>query len=288
MTLVAAWVRSIRTVQELVVASDSRVSGGFRWDGCPKVFPLARSDALVAFAGQTDWSYPLMLQLNSAISIYARSRERALDLHEMKTYALRVFNDIYAEFKDPAHPDLAIPQVEFALGGWSWLRSRFHIWHCTYADRDQKFVARPAPRWGGSQLLFLGATTAEEAYDRLRVLIFKNRRMKHDSVRLNYEPFEVLRDMLRAAGPFSDIGGPPQVFKAYQHMNVRGFGVWWPTSASGRVAFGGRALRDYERGDGIAILDPDTLKTASWPRFSQEEDMVIWRRRILSILRNRP
>lgn len=287
MTLVAAWVRTVRDVKELVVASDSRLGGGFRWDSCPKIFPLARSDSIIAFAGDTDWSYPLMVQLDNAISIFARSRDRALDLQEMKTYALKVFNDMHREFRRPAHPSLGEAKVEFILGGWSWIGGEFRIWHCAYSKGRKKFVARGAPTWGGTPLVFMGEAFAREAYARLRHLLFKVQGYGHEELKLNYEPFEVLRDMLRSAGPESDIGGPPQVFKAYQHMNVRGLGVWWPSKGHGRVAYGGRILRDYERGDNVAILDPDALKTDSWPRFSLEEDQLIWRRRLLRVLASR-
>ena len=47
MTLVAAWIRQRSERDELIVASDSRLSFGARWDCCPKVFPLAREDSVL-------------------------------------------------------------------------------------------------------------------------------------------------------------------------------------------------------------------------------------------------
>ena len=44
MTLVAAWVRSVGTTQELVLATDSRLTGGHTWDCCPKILSLPRGD----------------------------------------------------------------------------------------------------------------------------------------------------------------------------------------------------------------------------------------------------
>ena len=48
--------------QELLVASDSRLRGGYAWDAAPKLLRLPRGDSVLAFAGQTDFAYPLMLQ----------------------------------------------------------------------------------------------------------------------------------------------------------------------------------------------------------------------------------
>ena len=62
MTISIAWVRNVGATKELVVASDSRLSFGCRWDCCPKVLALPRGDAAMCFAGNTMYAYPVMLQ----------------------------------------------------------------------------------------------------------------------------------------------------------------------------------------------------------------------------------
>ena len=49
MKLVAAWVRSSKTLRQLVVVSDSL--GGEVWDWCPKVAALGRPATIAAVAG---------------------------------------------------------------------------------------------------------------------------------------------------------------------------------------------------------------------------------------------
>ena len=72
------------------------------------------------------------------------------------------------------------------------------------------------------------------------------------------EPFEVLRDMIRQeTSPY--IGGPPQLAKAYQHLNVMRLGVYWPDRESGQIAVNGRPLLAYEK-PYFPIVDPDTLE----------------------------
>jgi hypothetical protein len=43
MTLGMAWVRNFGSVRELIVVSDSRLSGGQFWDSNPKIMLLPRS-----------------------------------------------------------------------------------------------------------------------------------------------------------------------------------------------------------------------------------------------------
>jgi hypothetical protein len=75
MTLVAAWTRTTQTGRELWVMSDSRLSGGKFWDYGPKIFGIGRSDAVIAFAGDTAWTYPLIAQISSYVESFVNLRE---------------------------------------------------------------------------------------------------------------------------------------------------------------------------------------------------------------------
>ena len=76
---------------------------------------------------------------------------------------------------------------------------------------------------------------------------------------LDFEPLEVLRDMLREDSAWPTIGGSPQVAKSYVHMNTMPYNVRW---GDGRSLFG-RPLLPYERNHYLTF-DPDTLQTADW------------------------
>jgi ATP-dependent protease HslVU (ClpYQ) peptidase subunit len=75
-----AWLRSVGGVRELVIASDSRLSGGQFWDANPKIMLLPRSDAVLSFAGTTSDAYPLMLQAYNSIRMYPPASSRAVIL----------------------------------------------------------------------------------------------------------------------------------------------------------------------------------------------------------------
>ena len=94
MTLAMAWLRVVGQSEELVFASDSRLGGGNRWDCCPKILSLPRSDALICFAGRTEYAYPLALQLARAIELYPASHDRRVDLFDLKGHCVRMFNQM--------------------------------------------------------------------------------------------------------------------------------------------------------------------------------------------------
>jgi hypothetical protein len=274
MTLAIAWVRKISDkCEELVVAADSRLSGGFRLDCCPKILTLPRSDSFICFAGETDYAYPLMLQLALAIEAYPLSRDRAMDIHNMRGHTLKVFNSMCSSVHSYVE-GMEIPDASFILGGYSWIRKTFSIWKIHYKQKEKQFVYRPAKKWIGNfeKIVFAG-DWAKVARDRLVGLLRERHSLTADGSTadgFDMEPFEVLRDILRESKPTDSVGGSPQIVKVYQHMNCRPLGVYWPNRESQSVFLLGRPLLDYENCE-YWVLDPDTLKT-SHSYFSKPRD----------------
>src|SRR5271156_5684753 len=100
MTIAIAWVRKILDYEQLVMVSDSRLSGdGRTFDGCPKIMSLPRTDCAIAFAGYSGHAFPMMLQLSLALDSYPKMKRRALELSRVRTHALRVFNSMVGQIK---------------------------------------------------------------------------------------------------------------------------------------------------------------------------------------------
>jgi hypothetical protein len=260
MTLGMAWVRQQGAVREFVVAIDSRLSGGQAWDGCPKILILPRSDCVLGFAGDTHDAYPLMIQMQNAINMYPKTRDRAVDVADLKGHMTRVFRYM-REFitclprgqHEPAPSD-----ATFIFGGYSWRKKDFRFWKLRASGRG--FVADPPHHWGSEpdrwRIHFVGDYEAiTDAKQRLVDML--KERNKLPSGDFDMEPFEVLRDIIRSKKFFS-VGGPPQLVKVYEHMNTLPFGLYWPDKISGKVAALGRPLMDYEFSS-WPILDPDNI-----------------------------
>lgn len=294
MTISIAWVRTVGTCEELVFASDSRLSGtGYFTDYCPKLSILPRSDCAIGFAGYTHTSYPLMSQLSLAINAHKPLLNRSMEIRQLLSHALKIFDSMASsitvdipwptkEQKEAATD----PGVTFIFGGYSWVRKCFEIWDISFDYKENKFVAKPAtyvvahPKarkvffqhdgiaFKNSNAVFgkiaFGGDQGPEAEKRFIQLM--NNRLDWDNedslytVKLDMEPFEVLRDMLKDPNKPHSIGGAPQVIKVYQHMNAAPIAVYWPNKSSGQAWLLGRPILGYENID-YWMLDPDVLRT---------------------------
>jgi len=285
MTIAAAWIRKVGDCEELVFAADSRLSGNAEiFDGCPKVLALPRQDCAVAFAGDTEHAFPMMLQLSLAIESFGPLRSRNLGLSALKTHALKLFTGMAHEIRASTlvHPPQAIllDDAEFLFGGYCWIQKRFKLWRITYSASTKRFIEEPAelgryhagakrvvwstPRksrrkntttpiiWGGDQ--------SDVARQLLTKRLTDSLTAEKNAAALDWEPFEVIRDMLRNPRRSESIGGAPQVVKVYQYMQTAPIGVFWPQRKRGKVSLQGRICLPYEYTDRW-VLDPDTLRT---------------------------
>lgn len=263
MTLVAAWLRRFQDTEELVLASDSRLRFGCAWDYCPKLFPLPRGDAVLCFAGDTFYAYPMLMQLRSAISMNYKLSTRAVDITDLKSYIVDVIDELRKSVYD--YPAVATQEdktdYKFILAGYSWKFQEFRIWTIQYQANIKKFSFRsvglnPTSSSKGRVFIFIGDET-KVARERLNRLFIS--RPEVSSGELNMEPLEVLIGMIRDKSSVA-IGGPPQVLKLYRHMNTMPYNVYWPNRESGKLTIYGRPLLSYEKNIHFA-LDPDTLET---------------------------
>ncbi|NOK35024.1 hypothetical protein [Corallococcus exercitus] len=264
MTIAAAWIRQTKTVQELFIASDSRLSGGMRWDQCPKILVLPRSDCAICFAGDTGYTYPLMLQLANAIDAFEKSRTRADDIRKLRGHVVKTFNALYDAIKGQA-PGEDAAGTEFLLAGYSWVSKEFKIWKIAYNKTEKKFVHITPRALLGTQLRVVefAGDWAPIARNRLRTLM-KTRLGPPPLKRwrgLDMEPLEVIRDLLRSSGPDDTIGGAPQVVKIFQHLNARPYIIPWIHEGKTIHTLFGRHLLPYET-TRLGILDVDTMQTS--------------------------
>lgn len=277
MTVAAAWIRKIHNCEELIFISDSRLCGGQRWDECPKLTILPGSNSVLAFAGDTEYAYPMMMQINQAMSGYRRIETRAMDVVDINGHVINHANHLMNSVYDLADPSY-VPDNEFIFGGYSWVEKKFKIWRYYYKKHDRAFAKdgkehRILPSVKG-HIVVIG-DQREKLKKALRELLrskYGEGLETRTDISLDMEPFEALCKILRASTKRDTIGGAPQMIKAYQYMNSCPVGVYWPEKKgvfSNRTILG-RKLFDYE--DTMYwFIDPETLYTNPCVKANDEQ-----------------
>jgi hypothetical protein len=225
----------------------------------------------------------MMQQLALAIDSHAPARRRSLDLTSLKSHALKVFDTMAAEIRISPHLRGAVdtlPGASFLFGGFDWIKKEFDLW--TIAYDGGRFVARPAPTLvyredlGGYSLSPArtpkrGRVIGRIAFAGDQAPLARQRFLEGFSPRsplthqkLDWEPFVVVRDMLRDPQRSETIGGAPQLVKVYQYMDSTVQGVYWPCKNGGRVHLQGRPCLEYERTERF-VMDPDALRSEAMP-----------------------
>jgi hypothetical protein len=259
MTLCIAWIRQLKSTQELVIASDSRCRSIGAWDACPKVFPLPRNDSIICFANDTHHAYPMMIQIKNSIESHQKLITRGLDICDARGHFVRLMNQMRESLSEIEvyNQEAAIPSTTFIIGGYSWKTKKFKIWTMMYDEDEERFVQAKARKIYGNPIAIIGDDVEEIRIELQRKLREKKKR---GEMGFDMEPFEVLRDKIRG-GTNDSIGGPPQLAKVYEHMNVMPYGVFWPNKVSRTITLFGRTLMGYEI-IRYPILDPDSLETS--------------------------
>lgn len=271
MTIAAAWVRTLGNgngAEELIICSDSRLSNGKRFDHCQKIFRFARSDAVMCFAGRTDWAYPMIVAAINAADLHLPSQTRALSLAKFKSHVINILNQMQREVHNFARGE-NVPEVTFLFGGYDWWSKCFRIWRIGFDEAASQF--RGYERIGSNKLGGLGKIEiagdpewVSAMRDSLRQLVqsrYGKDMCQPLTARFNMEPFEVIRDLLKGADARDSIGGAPQASKVYQYLNSADVGIFWPQVTGGRLFLGGRPLLEYECATVKSVLDPNSLNS---------------------------
>jgi hypothetical protein len=241
-TLTLAWLRTECGNPEIVIASDSRLRP-FAWDAAPKIFPLPRGDAVLAFAGGAFYAYPMILQIIKATTSWNPALNRQQDLNKYKGHLLRLLNGMLDEISEPlSDPSGEVPDALFILAGYSWSEARFKIWTLHYDVAISRFTFKPARPWRGrghNKLIAVVGDETDTASNLIVEMLRSHARL--DRGGFDMEPLSALISMMKNPR-FETIGGNPQIVKLHRSLNSTEFVV----IESGNRSLGGRRLLSYE------------------------------------------
>jgi hypothetical protein len=260
MTLVFAWIRKTKGGDELVFASDSRLSAGANIDICQKIFPLPRGDCAIAFCGTTGLAYPFLLQLLSVIGNHRNFRDRIVDFSQLIRTVVFILNKFVLSHQGILEEDFKrdLRQTQFLLGGWSSTNQKYILRRISYDNGEKKYVASKtgiADRWQLPRnkpvpVAFVGDYIPDVLRD-LGSLLRKKGCLQ--TQKLDYEPLEILVTMLdnpiytdRKQENKGLIGGAVQMLKVYRYSHATSFRVKQGPENGYSLFFEGRPLFDFE------------------------------------------
>lgn len=268
MTITIAWERKLGKYSEIVLCSDSRLTGGGNIDVCQKIFPLPRGDAAVGFCGSTLIAYPIINQFISYVCHYKKNLDRALDGTQLSRRLAELANKFLESYIDPIDLRSELMETSFITAVYSWKLQRPIINKIVYDGGPKRYVAASSrfpkaksPRLHKAGQFALIGDISNRYYDTLSTLIdFES------SSAFDMEPFSALASMLnnpefisRKSALRGPIGGAPQLFKIYPYLKTLEIAVRWPNAESGKLFLNGREIFDFEK-IMIPEIDAETLE----------------------------
>lgn len=238
MTISISWQRRLKNTDEIIFASDSRLSAGYRWDCAQKIFPIMGPNFCISFAGCADFAYPCLSQFQLHVRNYKKFNDGSSSIFDIFSGFLGICNqlleivsdDTIAQFKD----------TRFLFSGYDFQTGRSFQKIVLFNKSIRKFSER---RFGGLRhngrifsVGFIGDKRDEYMREFLNAL-------REDDSNLNYQPLIALNKIIESQDRFSPIGGSIQVVKVYKHRNFLPYAI----NNNGRHYLFGRPLMSHER-----------------------------------------
>jgi hypothetical protein len=267
-TLCAVWKRKAGNTEELVFATDSRLTGGELWDSGIKLFGFPREDCLLCFCGETRRAYPLILHLVESIRYDKHLLNRHTDLQEVVEHITDLFTELCDELRDPPHGytlDDLKSGVEFIFGGWCWKKQMLACWKITYSPEANGFIPQALHDDSLQPILFIG-DHAQKAKQKMYEILGNS-----DNPCMDMEPLTVITRFALDTEQYPEIGGSLQIAKVYQSGTTEFIGVFWPSFTGGATHFLGRVCKTDVR-----YLNPESnlIDTIEGWKLAQQEEML--------------
>ncbi|CAN5588176.1 hypothetical protein BH10PSE14_BH10PSE14_33700 [soil metagenome] len=241
MTISLCWRRKFQGVDEIVFASDSRLSAGYRWDCAQKIFPIEGPNFCISFAGDSDFGFPVIFQFQCMVRNYRRYANGAAPISEMTKDFLAIVNQMASLVDDRVLAQFT--KTSFLIGGYHFDSGAIYQRIVRYNNITAKYER---DNFGGLQSGGKGFRVGFIGDEYAAYFKILGNLINKQQTELNFQPLEALSILLRSQDRNSAIGGSPQVVKVYRHRNYLPYAIRTASTDDGVTLFG-RPLLSYER-----------------------------------------
>lgn len=220
MTISISWRRQFRNVDEIVFASDSRLSAGYRWDCAQKVFPIEGPNFAVSFAGNAEFALPCIFHLQEAVKTYGRYRTGAARIGEIAGEFVRIINQLRMIVDDQLNAQF--DKTSFLISGYDHHDGQPFQKKVLFNKQIDRFCLY---RFGGFKILEYGFRIGfvGDLWHCYRRALYEA--MSKSSTVLDYQPLSALWSVISQQTKHSSVGGMPQIVKVYKSRNYLPYAV---------------------------------------------------------------
>lgn len=236
MTLCIAWVRKKGNTEEICVIADSCFTGGQRFLAAPKIFPLDRGDCVIACAGDTMYSFPVIEHIRQAIPLHQGLRERAIDLTDLLHSIKDITNKVLFQETEKQHEG---PNFSMIIAGYSWKLKKPIIRELRYHRSERRMVLHTPKTIKRTPFAVIGDEVNIARHD---IFLKLEADGITDNGKVDMQPLDTLLDFIKDDS-IRSIGGVPQMAKVYPCLNILPFGF---LDENKQLFHFGRPLMEYE------------------------------------------
>lgn len=221
MTIAFTYIRNHVNPPELIIASDSRLSGGERWDSCRKIYPLRRGDSAIVFTGEIERFFPIISQVMSFCDGHKKNYSRAEPLPDLFNKILLLANYLVKQISDlPKGLKFPTGNCTILLCGWNWSpkkgdsdcfikEMKYHPRLGTFVPMRKKFDQKND--YKKHKIIVIGDCVPRfwSEYSQRASLLNV----------LDMEPLDIFQKIIDLPD-MDTIGGVVQAVKIYKHLNT--------------------------------------------------------------------
>lgn len=251
MTLCVSWIRRCGHKKELMLASDSLLNGGGDFTESSKIFPLKRGDCAIACAGDTSYSFPIVMHIMQSIDLNVKSRTRAQDFVDLVHYFEELMNSCLSSVVDPITEKGKGPDFQMLFVGYSAQLKDYKMVVYQYDKHLRRMKKRAVPTLMKNKVAVIGDQGVAKKGETNLVSLYRRalylRLGKEgigDNGKIDMQPLDVLCDFI-SDRQYRTVGGHPQMLKVCDFMSTMPYAIM-EDSNHDLVFYMGRKLMNYE------------------------------------------
>lgn len=193
MTLCVAWKHQTSSGEQLVIATDSLITGGLRYPHGTKLRAFDRDDCALCWEGSTSFTYSFSENAYVDVEFSDRLSTRASSLSAVAERITKVFNELWQANLSDASSWFKKDRLSFIFGGYCPRYEEIQCWHI---KQDKRLAQFDCQRRRLTKPCFIGS-----GGDYARK-IFESQP--------DISPYQVLRAVIEDSNT-PDVGGIPQL-----------------------------------------------------------------------------